>query len=438
MTLTANQLAELDTIPRDELAAAQYEVTIGELDITDDLGECAYTGADGRAWLMTAVVNVEIDDSYEQADVVVRYFVRDNEYVAFRGKAVTLSPMGGITRLEAATGSYEAERVPLGEGDDYDDPEADDWDLNNERPDAVLFMAAQLLPYANVDLAPLTDPPISRRAADGNALKWYEYVEAAYAVVEETAQVRVVDDSVNVMRYMPLRPPRTDVASLWHIESGTSDEFPDTDEIADETSSGGASGERYARVIVRDSAGRRVGFARVDNGMRKVHPRSTLFVDLPDGAEDSGQQLAVDTATFLGVNARNITAELHYPPFMLQRGMNIDAHARTWAPDVMYERTFQFQADGITVDVKGRKGTLGGSGRKIASTVHPITVELPELPSAIRSYWGANPNGDPYLNTLLPWVTDDGAAAILNVEVAAAYGILVQDLGNNIVSISRA
>jgi hypothetical protein len=438
MTLTRTELAELDAVPREELAAAQYEVTIGELDVSDDLSECAYTGADGRAWLLNALVNFEIDDSYEQADVVVRYFVRDKTYVTFKGKAVTVNPMGGMTRVEAATGSYEAERVPVGEGDDYDDPTADDWDINNERPDNVLFIAGSMLPYANIDLAPLSDPPIARRAVEGNSIKWYEYVEAAFATVEEAAQVRVVDDSLNVMRYMPVRPPRTDVSSLWHIQSGSSDEYPDTDEISDETSSGSDEGERYARVVVRDSNGRRVGFARVDNGNRKVHSRSTLLVELPEGAEDSGQQLAHDTAIFLGVNARAISAELLYPPFMLQRGMNVSATARTWAPDIQYEREFQFQADAITVDVKGRKGTLGGAGRLISSTITPLALTLPTLNAAVRSLWGTDPDGTPYINVDLPWAYDDGSAVVLDTEIAARYGILVQDLGNNEISISRA
>jgi hypothetical protein len=421
-------MAELDGIPRDELAAARYEVTLDTLDLSDDLAECSYTAADGRAWVLTAVINLELDDEYEQSDVVVRYWVREREYVAFKGKAITISPMGGTTRLEAATGSYEAERVPIGEGDNINNPDADDWDLNNERPDAVLFMAGSLLPYENIDLPPLSDPPISRRSAEGNALKWYEYVEAAFAVVEEATQTRVVDDSTNVMRYVPVRPPRTDVASVWHIQSGSANEFPDTDEITDETASDAESGERYARVIVRDSTGRRVGFARVDNGYRKVHHRSTLFIDLPEGAVDSGQQLAADTAAFIGINARNVGAELHYPPFMLQRGANITATARTWAPGIQYERDFQFQTNTITVDVKGRKGTIGGPGRKLASRTIPLELTLPDLPAAVEMMWGYGPAGEPYLNTLLPWVTDDGDALILDTEVAASYGILIEEM----------
>lgn len=431
--LTQRQLAELDSVPREELAAAEYEVTIGQLDITSELAECSYQGGDGRAWLLTALLNVELDDSYEQEDVVVTYIVRDKLYESFRGKAVTVNPMGGTTRIEAATGSYEAERVTIGDGDDQFDVEADDWDINNERPDSVLFTAAQLLPYTDVDLVPLSDPPVARRKTDGNAIKWYEYVEAAYSTVEELCQVRVVDDSLNVMRYIPIRPPRTDVASMWHIQSGTSFEFPDTDEIADETSSGTDTGERYARVFVRDSNGRRVGFARVDNGSRKVHPRSTLIVDMPEGAVDSGQQLATDTAAFIGINARSISAELLYPPFMLQRGMNIAATARTWAPGVLYERDFQFQADAITVDVKGRKGALAGSGRQLSSLTTPIDVTLPELDANVWPLWGELPDGRPYLDTLLPWLTDFSTEVEIDTEVAALYGILVTVDGDTVI-----
>lgn len=431
--LTQRQLAELDSVPREELAAAEYEVTIGQLDITDDLAECTYQGGDGRAWLLSALLNIELGDEYEQEYVVVTYVVRDTPYIAFKGKAVTVNSMGGSTRLEAATGSYEAERVTIGDGDDPFDTEADDWDINSERPDSVLFTAAQLLPYDDIDLVPLSDPPVNRRKTDGNAIKWYEYVEAAYSVVEELTQIRVVDDSLNVMRYMPVRPPRTDVASLWHIQSGTSTEFPDTDEIADETASGTETGERYARVFVRDSNGRRVGFARVDNGNRKVHPRSTLVVDMPEGAVDSGQQLAADTAAFIGINARSISAELLYPPFMLQRGMNIAATARTWAPGVLYEREFQFQADALTVDVKGRKGALAGSGRQLSSLTTPIDLTLPEMDTNVWPLWGELPDASPYLDTSLPWITNLPTEVEIDTEVAAAYGILVTDEGTTIV-----
>lgn len=425
MTLTQRQLAELDAVARDELAAARYEVTIGQLDITDDLAECAYTGGDGRAWLLSAVVNLELDDSYEQEDIVVTYYIRDVPYESFRGKAVTVNPSGGTTKIEGATGSYEAERVPIGEGDDPLDITADDWDLNNERPDSVLFMAGQLLPYANIDLPALSDPKISRREAEGNSIRWYEYVEAAFATVEEAAQIRVVDSSLNVMSHVPVRPPRGDIASVWHIQSGTANEFPDTDEITDETTSGTENGERYARIVVRDSNGRRVGFARVDNGMRKVFARSTLIVDLPEGATDSGQQLAADTAAHIGANSRLVSAETLYPPFMLQRGMNVTATARTWAPGIMYEREFQFQADAITVDVKGRKGAVSGAGRKLSSVSTPIETTLPELPAAVRSLWGSNPDGRPYLNTDLPWVRDTHPYVTVDSDLAAQYGILI-------------
>lgn len=91
----------------------------------------------------------------------------------------------------------------------------------------------------------------------------------------------------------------------------------------------------------------------------------------------------------------------------------------------MYQREFQFQTDSITVDVKGRKGTIAGAGRKLSSRSEPIETILPELPAAVRPMWGYMPDGMAYLNSDLPWVRYEHPHVAVDPEIAAQYGILI-------------
>ncbi|MDP9439741.1 MAG: hypothetical protein M3P49_13540 [Actinomycetota bacterium] len=378
------QLRALEEASRDRLNfAARVEPVLtlagsvfadGEGEFADNVESCSYGEEDGIGVVLTATVLGRLDPAeYEQEECRLEWRVTRDDGTAkmlpgFLGKTVVVERTGILTNITAGTEGYEAERTPLGES------KADDREFVGFRPDTVLYGVLSTLPYAGIEMPRMDEPVLYARKPDN--FSWTRSVKEVVEWVEEQAELRAADTPWNVASAYPLRPASGE--AVWDFEQDR--DFGHGD-LAEET----PEDERYYRVIVvrlePDGTETKLAVAEVDNGERRVNPRSAKILpyeaENPDGTQNtrSAYAIAYEEAQRLSGASVGVSVSLNWPMFFGTRGESFSAVAKDRHSGMLVSTRYLYRADKISVDAVSKTSTVSGEGRVVS--VEEESVEGP-------------------------------------------------------------
>lgn len=431
IALTAEQLEAITQASKDRLNfAARLEsvLTINGVDLTDETIECVYGEEEGIAVLLKATIGLRLEPrEIEQTECRLEWLVERDDgstvpILGYKGKVIEVRREGPDTFVTAATQGYEAARTPLGQ------TKADDREFIGFRPDTVLYDCLSVLEYDGIELPRIAEPVLYAR---DEPFSWTTYVSEPVAWCEEQAQLKAVDHPVNVASAYALKPSGTPV---WSFEQG--EDF-DHGALTDETS----EGERYAWVVVTRLEGAesttegthtKLAEAKVDNGDRRVNPKSVLFVpyDATNASETqnvkSAYAIAFEEAERQSSLPTQNSVELGYPPFWLTRGDGVSGATREYLPTLELSSRFLWRADSVVVNAIAKTGRVAGEGRLEATAEEPITVPSFRAHGGIvPAMLGFDSAGNPYALQELPGLYEidegtvefDSSVTGLSVEV---------------------
>ena len=438
MTLTKRQQEAIAEASRDRLSfAARCEPVLsfdgrvfaqGAEDFRDfaDGGlaeECSYGEEDGVAVVLTATVLGRLSPKeYEQTECRVDWLVtRDDGSVetcnGFLGKIQDVFRRGPYTDIVAATEGAEASETPVGESS------ADDREFAGFRPDTVLFdVLSRLTGYAGVEIPRIPEPVLDAR---DEPFSWTRYVGEAVEWVESQAQVKAADAPWNVASAYALRPAEGE--AVWDAAEGR-------DLGVGELSDGTPEGERFARVVVTRLEGEgsetegeetKLAEAKVDNGDRRVNPRSVKFLPYDAATEGEGEDrrsayaVAYEEAGRLSGLPSQLSVPLNYPPFWLSRGPSMSASSREYTTSSVVSLSYLMRLDKVVVDVVGKKGSVSGEGRVLSTTEEALDAPRFRAPGGVaRALWGLNPSGDLYADDSTGWLYHDEEGCLMATDDA--------------------
>lgn len=318
-----------------------------------------------------------------------------------------------FTTIVAATEGSEASETPVG------DSKEEDRDYSGFRPDTVLFdILSRLEGYAGIEIPRIPEPILDARA---EPFSWTRAVGEVVEWAESQARVKAADLPWNVASAYALR--QVDGEPEWEAEEGSD---LGVGELADAT----PEGERFARVCVvrlesSDSTETPLAWAKVDNGDRRVNPRSVKFLPYDDETAGTGANqrtayaIALEEAERLSGLPSKLTVPLNYPPFFLGRGRTMRAATREYLRTSVFSARHLMRCEAVVVDVKGKTGQVAGESRLLG------TVEEPMPAPAFRPsggtappLWGNVPSGALLADDALPWLYYDEEGCLMATDDA--------------------
>lgn len=368
--------------------------------------ECAY-GGDALACGFGATVLGRLPVSMEQEELRLDWIVqppnmRPVRMPGFVGRIAALERAGGLTRVEAYTAGYEADREPVGES------VAEDISLAGARLDYALYSVLKKLPYAAFELGPFQSPLIYRAGDD--RIKWFKKTLDPAQDIANEGEVVLADTPLNALRAYPTSPVAADAAPEWEFAEPVDCDYGG---VSDETAGDSDDGERYARVIgVLESTGAKLAERRVDNRGHKVNPRSALVLEFSSEDSITAYERVATKADALSRDDRKIGVAVNYPAFWLARGAVLRAAARDISAELTEGVTllseFLFRAGSVQIDVSGMTSAISGIGPILSEVEVPVREKrIATFAGFQRPMIGYAPDGSRYFSSRLGWVSFD-------------------------------
>ena len=412
----------------------------------DDLVSCTYEGSDGIACMAEIEFRTRVPRNAEQKHVRIDFLVdvpeerRSVRLPGFSGYCVSRGRRG--YSITAATGGYEAERTPLGEGP------ADDVEFAKVAPGMGLFDTMMKLRrrYAGYEIGPFEKPLLDRRGAD--RFTWNQYVKEVADYCAEIGKFVIADTPTNVAFAYLMRGVDREEKAAWNFEQGI-----DCDEVGDET----PDGERYHRVVVHsqpDPAGKihKLAEAEVNNHGYDVFPSSVLMHALDPDPEvpgeprtdpDSAWVTAYRLARQVGRNDTEVTVDPNYPPFFVRRGDVMTATGKEFkirqarGMDRAYPGPtgtltllrYIFRVENFQVDALEMSGSVSGEGLLVG--IEQTDMELPNFDRrSVAPAWGLLPDTNTaYFDESLRWIRRiNSDTAEIDTEKAREDGVEIEEI----------
>lgn len=402
-------------------------------------------GDDAPAHLLEATLGLRLPTegarSVFRREITLTVYVEGDEtteeFLAFRGKIVEVRSEGRFTYLIAATGGFAVKRSlkrPL--------------EYVNASPALVLFDALSDLPYDGIEIeAAMEDggdgpgQSLAMITAYGpEAFRPLDKRTDLLSMVRDEARLVAADRPDNVAAAYSEATISGDgsEAASWTIEEGLDCDFG---AVAVETS----ETERYAAVVayteMRDGTQIEVARALVDNHGVPVDPDDTLdllfsYDENEDEAQRADSAFAFCFREALKLSAAPVVLDvpLIYRPHHIVRGDLVTVRTHEFAADTngaegAWIRDYLMRVDSLSGGTSKRDGSLSGAAELTAKKFAPLAragLASPESAS-VSELWGPDYAGRQFVDLRLPWVSLDGEDLVLDTDVAALYGVTIED-----------
>lgn len=312
-------------------------------------------GGDGPAVVLEARIAARLPKALMHSPCRVDWQVLGELLPGFVGEVVYVRPRAYhkgsfYTDIIAATGSYHADKTPVGQTLSY----------TNADPSLVLYEAASTLDYADIDIPETEKPKFTRSGPD--ALQWTAKVSEVYEAVREETQLELYDTPLGVARADRRRSVNSEGAVAWTFEEGV--DIPQGELSVTPTTLGEDGTEeegRYARVAVYrvNSEGEhiRLAEAEVDNHGEPTRDDAEYLIELTDEETDSAYEAAFREALRLSENTVSVEFPVVYAPFFLHRGDVVVVTEREITLEGVYRRSYRLRL--LSVEVDGRPRPAG-------------------------------------------------------------------------------